>query len=104
MASVNPIILPQLKNILIKLSSMGRERALEVGCGEGHVTKEVLSKLFYEIDLFDPSPVAIELVKALKVDYPKINRVELSKMENFAWDATWNCIVFRYVFGYPEND
>ena len=46
MTRANPEILPLLLEILVGLETMKRDKALEVGCGEGHVTREVLSKIF----------------------------------------------------------
>ena len=47
MARTNPEILPLLFTILVGLETMKRDKALEVGCGEGHVTSEVLSEIFF---------------------------------------------------------
>ena len=59
MATANTVLLPHLDNILKELKSMNTNRVLEVGCGEGHVTKHILVNMFYEIDVFDQCPVSI---------------------------------------------
>ena len=100
MAAVNPVILPYLRIILQDLVNMKKGKVLEVGCGEGHATKEVLHDLFFQIDLFDKCPLAIEKIKALRKDYPKIYRIEQNTMENFKWNSEWDCILFKYVVGY----
>ena len=53
MEEANKILLPKLHCMLIDLNFKKKEKALEVACGEGHVTREVLSKQFCEIDMFD---------------------------------------------------
>ena len=47
MAAVNPVIMPYLRIILHYRVNMKKGKALEVGCGEGHATKEVLHDLFF---------------------------------------------------------
>ena len=104
MAAVNPVIMPYLRIILQDLVNMKKGKVLEVGCGEGHATKEVLHDLFFQIDLFDKCPLAIEKIKALRKDYPKIYRIEQNTMENFKWNSEWDCILFKYVVGYLGKD
>ena len=66
MALVNGNALAQLESVILSLDSMGRERALEVACGECHVTREVLLKYFATIDLMDRSRQAIEHAEQLR--------------------------------------
>ena len=72
MSTANRVLLPWLAGILKDLKYLKRERALEVACGEGHVTREVLLGQFCEVDLFDPCPYAIAKVNKLKELQPKI--------------------------------
>ena len=60
MSLVNPKALEQLDSVLRSLDSMGRESALEVACGECHVTKNLLLKHFARIDLMDRAQDAVE--------------------------------------------
>jgi len=41
---------------------MKYEKALEVACGYGYVTDKILCNYFYEIQMFDQCPFAIDRV------------------------------------------
>ena len=49
----NKKILNQLKNALYKLKNLANQYALEAGCGEAHVTRNILNGKFINIHLFD---------------------------------------------------
>ena len=60
MGLVNSKALEQLESVLRSLDSMGRDRALEVACGECHVTRHVLLNYFAKVDLMDRAQDAVE--------------------------------------------
>ena len=82
---------------------MERKKVLEVACGYGYVTENVLTSFFFAIDMFDHCPFSIRDVKHRLSKEPKINDIIQCTMEAFEWKADYNCILFRYCVGYPDN-
>ena len=82
---------------------MERKKVLEVACGYGYVTENVLTSYFYEIDMFDHCPYSIRDVKLRLSKEPKINDITQCTMETFEWKSHWNCIVFRYCVNYLND-
>lgn len=66
MALVNSAAIAQLESALLKQKALRRQRALEVACGECHVTRDLLQRHFDKIDLLDQCPKAIEYARALE--------------------------------------
>ena len=59
---------------------MKHEKALEVACGEAHVTRHVLRHIFHEIDLFDHCPQSVmDATNNLKGE-PKVGTIRLFTM------------------------
>ena len=54
--------------------------------------------------MFDQCPEAVKIAEDLVKSEPKVARVMLSTMEDFAWDSKWNLILFRYCVGYLKKD
>ena len=80
---------------------MKKNRALEVGCGEGHVTRFLLENMFDQTDLLDQCPTSIAYARALKDEYPsKIGDITLTTMQEFNTTHKYNCIVLRWTLGY----
>ena len=44
---------------------MNKERALEVGAGDGQVTKDLLNSMFEKIDCFDLDITAVRMLEKL---------------------------------------
>ena len=103
MKKANPELLRDLSNFIDGLRSIKKERAFEVACGECHVTRHIHVHKFEKIDLLDIDGTSIEIAKSLKKEQKKIGCVYHSSTENFSWDDTWNCIIFRFCIGYPKN-
>ncbi len=100
----NPRMLNQLRNFLDSLTSMKKGKALEVACGAGWVTKEVLLSRFSEVDLFDQCEQAKDDAKENIGKNPKLGQLRVHTMQNFPWDSEWNCIVCRYCVGYLDDE
>ena len=76
----NPRMLNQLRNFLDSLTSMKKGKALEVACGAGWVTKEVLLSRFSEVDLFDQCEQAIDDAKENIGKNPKLRKLRVHTM------------------------
>ena len=50
---MNPVLLEQLRDCIDNLKSMKKEKAVEVACGHGYVTNEILVEKFCDIHMFD---------------------------------------------------
>ena len=82
---------------------MGRDHALEVACGQCHVTRSLLVKHFAKIDLMDRSPEAIMHAEQLRAESKRIGAVSKATMQEFKPTAKYNCIVLRYCIGYLND-
>ena len=49
----------QLPTVFDSIYSEKQERALEVACGSGKLTRDFLSKRYQKIDFFDKNPLAV---------------------------------------------
>ena len=63
MDRANPIANDYLKDFLAELPELYFDRAVEVACGNGHVTRDVLLERYREVYLFDRDPVACQIAK-----------------------------------------
>ena len=68
---------------LLRLPGVHKDKALDVGCGNGRVTRYFLQKYFGRIDMFDPCQSAINKVRQYKLTCQKIGRVDLAKMQDY---------------------
>ena len=103
LSRVNPRILNQLKSFIDGRNSMKKDKALEVACGAGWVTKEVLLSRFNKVDLFDQCEQAIDDANENIGKNPKLGKLRVHTMQNFPWDSKWNFIVCRYCVGYLDD-
>ena len=101
---MNPDLIIQLRDFIDSLKSMKREKVLEVACGYGYVTDEILCDYFCEVHMFDQCTNAIDHVVTKFENEPKITSKTKRTMQSFEWDDEWNCIVFRYCVGYLEDE
>ena len=53
MKEANPHLINQMKSFLDGLKSMKKEKAIEIACGQCHVTRDLLRNEFFQIDLMD---------------------------------------------------
>jgi len=58
----------QLRLFIRSLRNHKYNRALEVACGQGLLTKDLLSKLYKYIDMFDQCSKAIEEAEANTIE------------------------------------
>ena len=86
MAKANPKALDQLKRFLESLASLKCESALEVACGEAHCTKEILSKKFYKIDLFDEGQNALDDARKNLGDESRVGQLVKGRMQDYTFD------------------
>mmetsp|Transcript_1053 Transcript_1053/g.1640 ORF Transcript_1053/g.1640 Transcript_1053/m.1640 type:complete len:224 (+) Transcript_1053:55-726(+) len=80
----------------------GEGRAIDVGCGIGRVTKEVLSKIFKTVDMLEPCERHMNKVKKWKERNGEIYQCSLQEFEyNHKYDIIWMQWVVLYL---TDND
>ena len=82
-------------------------RALEVACGEAHVSRELLAGRFARVDLFDQCERAFKrFAQPLAIERGPNWRASNTTMQAFEPDegALYDLIVFRYCLGYIHED
>ena len=89
-----------LRAFLKKLPGLDDTRVLEVACGDGCLTKDLLHEWFKKIDLFDQCPKAIAKVNLMKESINAIENVELADMISFKFQHTYSAIILRWCIGY----
>ena len=79
-------------------------RALEVACGSGTLTRDLLSSKYDGVDLFDACSGAVadatENTKALG----NIGCIEMCKMEDYVFARKYSAIYVRWCIGYLTRD
>ena len=69
-----------IKEFLKEITDIKLDRAIEVGCGEGLVTRDLLCHRYKLVDMFDQDLKAMRKVKTLKDEISNIDALELSTM------------------------
>ena len=72
-----------MKGIMQQVADLKKDRALEVACGDGRLSKDLLSQMFTRVDLFDQDPTAIDIVKAWSRGVDAVKSVKLATMQTF---------------------
>ena len=75
-----------------------------MACGEAHCTKEILSKKFCKIDLFDEGQDALDDARKNLGDEPKVGLLSRGRMQDYTFDSQYNLILCRYCVGYLKDD
>ena len=85
---------------LDNIRGLRKNYALDCGCGDGRVSRELLVKKFQRVDLFDPCPVGVQKVLELKKKKKQIGDVSVSTMQNYPWPRNYDGIFLVWVAGY----
>ena len=59
----NPNRIEAMEAFLLKIPNLAYGRALEVGCGRGHLTMDLLQNVYKYIDMFDRSKSACKFAR-----------------------------------------
>ena len=78
--------------------------ALDVCCGSGRVTYDLLSLKYDHVDAFDRSENSVKEVKELKSACPNLREVCQCTMEDYSWDKDYDSIWLSWCIGYLEED
>ena len=69
-----------MNGIMNMLSDLNKDIALEACCGDGRLSKDLLTNIFDEVDLFDQCPQAIDKVKSWAKEVNSIKAIDLASM------------------------
>ena len=65
------------------LGNHTRARVLEVACGDGRLTVDLLSNKYGAVDMFDIDPKAIDVVKSKTFTLENVQHIDTSSMEAY---------------------
>ena len=103
MGICHPQSLNVLEGLIKNFPNLDRARALEAGCGDGRLSKDLLQKWFEKIDMFDQCPEAIRIVKAQKEEAKYIGDVEQASFQKYVCKRHYSAIFMRWVTGYLDD-
>ena len=83
---MNKQLYTQLDCFIDGLTSMKKDRVMEVACGFGYVTEDLLLSKFHEVQMFDQCPKSIDIVRKKFKNQPKVSLIRQSTMEAFEWN------------------
>ena len=104
MASCHQAAVLAMEQFIDGLPMVRYERALEVGCGDGRVTRDQLLGRFKMVDLFDPCSEAIRKVREDMAMKWQVMNIGKATMETHEWNSDYSLIVMRWCIGYPEEE
>ena len=96
-----------IEKFLKRLKNHKYSRALEVACGRGLLTKDLLSEKYEAVDFFDQSEEAIELAVVNNLNSRHIVITEVKRMQDFDFNQypRYSAIYLRWCLGYlPRSD
>ena len=104
MKMVNPMRIKHMKEVLTSLPNLKTDRALEVACGAGQLSRRILVPKFEKVDLFDQATDAIEEVKLWSRETENIGRLDLVRMQDFKFMETYTLIALNWSIGYLSDE
>ena len=104
MIEANPKRCYLMNESIKSLPDLKHDRALDVACGNGYLTYLALMPNFDAVDLFDKAPDAIEEVKEWSDKKSNIDRVDVARMEDYQFEATYTLIALNWCTGYLDDE
>ena len=92
-----------MEQFISGLGNLKPVAAIDVGCVDGRVTRDLLLGRFKQVDLFDPCPIALDIVQTVTESDWQVMRVEEALMETYAWKSGYSLIVLRWCIGYVTD-
>lgn len=92
-----------LEGLFRQLRTMQRGRAIEVGCGDGKFSRDLLFGWFDVVDFLDVQANALEKVHELKATSNKVGRIREAMMQQYEFEDVYNAIVLRWSIGYLDD-
>ena len=95
----------EIEEFLRKLTHHKYSRALEVACGRGLLTRDLLSKKYKSVDMFDQSNEAIKEAGDSNIGSRNVVITEVNSMEAFDFTQCpqYSAIYLRWCIGYLER-
>ena len=79
-------------------------RALEVGCGKGYLTDDILKNKYAKVDMFDKKREHINRLKRKFQLNRKNIQPTVATMENFTWKNKYDGIFIHWTINYPPRE
>ena len=92
-----------MKDFLQDCGPHNYDRALDVACGDGRLTKTMLIDYFDITDLFDRDSDAVKLAKNDLQKTNWIGEAISSNMEDYQWKHRYNAIFMIWCIGYLDE-
>ena len=94
----------QMEKLFSELGGMKRDAALEIGCGDCLVSKDLLEKHFAQIDLLDQCQEAVKEMRSYQGRCERVRHLFHMPMQDLDTQLKYNCIVLRYCIGYLDDE
>lgn len=75
------------------------QTAIDIGCGIGRVSKELVD-IFQEVDVLEQ---AEHLMAEVKTNVPQIKEFYLSSIQDFTFEKVYDCILLSWVCMYVSK-
>ena len=79
------------------------KRALDVGAGDGRVTKDLLHRLFEAVDIFEPAADGFAKIMSVKALLPKLKHTHLASMLDYEFKEEYSLIMLVWCSGYVDD-
>jgi len=101
--TVHPYSIQQLEKLLGPAKIQG-DLALEVACGDGSLSNDLICRYYTKIDLFDRDPVEIKKVTKKFAKEKWARHITCNSMENYCFDPqAYDLIVFRWCIAFLDD-
>jgi len=104
MAQVEKQNIEMIEAFLAQLPDLKYDRALDVGAGDGRVTKELLQRLFAAVDLLEPDKDNFHQIKQIKPLLPKLKDAAQASMQDYEFKVKYSLILLCWCAGYEDDD
>lgn len=90
--------------MLRTVKSLQKGNALDVACGIGKLSRDLLSRIFKKVDMFELDKEDFEEAKKLNHSSSNIGKIVNASMQEFTADDKYNMIVLRWCSGYLDDE
>ena len=93
-----------MRAFLTKIMHKKCGTALDVGCGDGRVTIDLLAESYDIVDCFDLDYDAVEITKSKTFNIPNVRHVDCKSMEAYQFKDQYDGIFLVWCVGYLNDE